>query len=110
MKNQTFAIINQFEVPKSSESDFLEFFSTHIKLIDSQPGSIDCRLFKANDDGDVLSYISVVRWQNQEAAKKAGLKIDAASREAGVDVTEFQKKHNIKVINRRFSEIPILSE
>ncbi len=108
MKNQSFAIINQFEVPQTSESEFLNFFSSHIKLINSQQGIVECRLFKANGTENVLNYISIVRWQNEKMAKKAKDKIDSATQKAGIDIKEFQEKHNIKVVNRSFSEIPVL--
>ncbi len=108
MKNQSFAIINQFEIPQTSESEFLNFFSSHIKLINSQQGIVECRLFKANGTENVLNYISIVRWQNEEMAKKAKDKIDSATKKAGIDIKEFQEKHNIKVVNRSFSEIPVL--
>ncbi len=108
MENQNIAIINQFEVPASSENDFLEFFKTHIKLIVSQPGNMECRLFKNSDDKNILNYISIVRWHNQEAMQKAGANINKASQKAGIDIVAFQKEYNIKVINRICSEISVL--
>ncbi len=108
MKNQSFAIINQFEVPQTSESEFINFFSSHIKLINSQQGVVECRLFKANETEKNLIYISIVRWENKEMAKKAKVKINSATKKAGINIREFQEKHNIKVINRSFSEIPVL--
>ncbi len=107
MKNQNIAVINQFEVPQSSKNDFLEFFTTHIKLIASQPGNMECRLFKNNDDKNTLNYTSLVCWQDQEAMKKAGANINKASQKAGIDIVAFQKKHNIKVVNRVCSELPV---
>ncbi|MCB0541469.1 MAG: antibiotic biosynthesis monooxygenase [Bacteroidetes bacterium] len=108
MNNNSFSIINQFEVPPNSESEFIDFFSSHIKLINSQRGIIDCRLFKASNNENVLSFISIVRWKNQEAAINAKVRIDSTNKESGVDIKEFQEKYNIKVVNRSFSEIPVL--
>ncbi len=108
MKSQNIAIINQFEVPALSENDFLEFFKTHIKLIASQHGNMECRLFKNSDDKNIVNYTSIVCWQNQEAMKKAGANINEASEKAGIDIVAFQKEHNIKVINRICSEVPVL--
>ncbi len=108
MGNQSITVINRFEVPPSSEVDFLAFFNTHIKIINSQPGNIECRLFKSGNNEDILSFISIVRWQNQEVLKNAKVKIDTISKKSGIDIKEFQEKHNIKVINGIFSEVSIL--
>ncbi|PIE77355.1 MAG: hypothetical protein CSA15_13390, partial [Candidatus Delongbacteria bacterium] len=86
MKNQNIVIMNQFEVPLSSESDFLEFFKTHIKLIASQDGNLECRLFKNTNDENSLNYTSIVCWQNQEAMEKAAANINQASEKAGIDI------------------------
>ncbi len=107
MLYQSITVINEFEVPEIAEPDFLAFFRTHIKLIDSQPGNIDSKLFKTNDKEHTLNYISMVRWENQEAFVNAKVKINATLKKAGVDIKAFQEQHHIKVINRIFLEIPI---
>ncbi len=108
MQNQNVAIINQFEIPKSSEFDFLNFFNTHIKLVASQAGNLECRLFKDCDDENILRYISIVRWKNQEALKNAKSKIDLASKKERIDIKKFQDKYNIKVTNHMCYEVSIL--
>ncbi len=108
VNNGSVYIINQFEVPKVSEGAFIEFFSSHIKLISIQPGNTVSRLFKSNNDDDYSVYISIVGWESKEAFKKAGIEIESISRKNGVDVREFQSKHKIKVINRIFSEVDVL--
>ncbi len=108
MQNQNVAIINQFEIPQLFESDFLKFFNFHIELVSSQPGNLECSLFKVNDNKNILKYISIVRWENQEALKKAKSKIDLVSKKEGIDIKKFQDKYNIKVINHMCSKISIL--
>ncbi len=108
IKKERIFIINQFEVPKVSENAFIDFFSDHIKLIAAQPGNTDSRLFKSKEDGDYLLYISIVGWKNEESFKSAGVEIDSISRKNGVDIRAFQERHKIKVINRIFSEVPLL--
>ncbi len=101
-------IINQFEVPKESENVFINFFIDHIKLIFSQPGNIESRLFKSKEYANYIVYISIVGWENEEAFKNAGIEIDAISKEKGIDIRGFQEKHKIKVINHISSEVPVL--
>ncbi len=108
MENRNITVINKFEVPQSSENDFLKFFKTHIKLIASQYGNMECRLFKNNDDKNIVNYTSIVCWKDEETMKKAGININQVSQKEGIDVISFQKEHNIKVINRIYSELPIL--
>ncbi len=107
-KQESVFIINQFEVPKDAENAFIDFFSSHIKLIATQPGNTDARLFKTKTDDNNLLYISIVGWQNEVAFKNAGIQIAAISKERGIDISAFQKKHKIKVINRIFSEVSVL--
>ncbi len=108
MQSKNISIINQFEVPRSSESDFLEVFKIHIKLIASQSGNVECRLFKSSDNGNVVNYISIVCWQNQEVMEKARENINKTSKKLGIDIISFQKEHNIKIINHICSEVSIL--
>ncbi len=108
LEKKSIFIINQFEVPRESENVFVNFFIDHIKLISSQPGNIESRLFKSKEDGNYTVYISIVGWENEEAFKNAGKEIDAISKEKGIDVRSFQEKHRIKVINRISSEVPVL--
>ncbi len=108
LKKDGIFIINQFEVPKVSEEAFMDFFSTHIKLIASQAGNMEVRLFKSKEDDNYMVYISIVGWEDEESFKNAGVAIEAISREKGINIREFQEKHKINVINRIFSELPVL--
>ncbi len=108
IEKESIFIINQFEVLKESENVFIDFFSSHIKLISSQPGNIESRLFKSKESGNHMIYISIVGWKNEEAFKNAGIEIDSISKEKGIDIRGFQEKYKIKVINHISSEVPVL--
>ncbi len=55
-----------------------------------------------------MLYISIVGWKNEQVFKDAGATIEEIAREKSINIRDFQEKHNIKVINRIFSEVPVL--
>ncbi len=108
IKKGSIFIINQFLVPKVSEDAFMDFLIQHMKLISLQTGNTETRFFKAKGEEDYSIYTSLVGWKNEEAFKHAGIEIESIAKEKGIDIRAFQEKHKIKVINRIFSEVPVL--
>ncbi len=69
---------------------------------------MECRLFKKAASTQVVEYISLVSWADQEVMKEAGANIDKASQAAGIDVAAFQAAHSIEVVNNRCVEVDVL--
>ncbi len=107
-KNQEFFVINEFKVPKVYENDFIDYYKTNIELLVSHKGNIDCRFFRLKEEGPIITYMSIIGWENEESLRNAKIEIDYIGRKTGLDVLDFKDKHDIEVIHRIFTEVQVL--
>ncbi len=104
----SFFVINEFLVPKHNEKTFVDYYRTNIELLVSHKGNIDCRLFRSKEDADSITFISIMGWESEESFNDAKREIDSIARKTGLNVLDFKDKHDIEVVRRVCTEVPIL--
>jgi quinol monooxygenase YgiN len=60
-------LINVFEVPAGTESDFIEWWKRSSEAMKKEPGFIDARLHRSRKPDARFRFINVAHWETEEA-------------------------------------------